>query len=650
MKHSIARSLFILILLISLLTIGITTAMSVYEANVFVRETVVSRASNAAQVIAVLYDGVLPDTVLADEQVGTVMSQTFEILIRSFQLEYLYIMIPDTDSGQITYVCVEGNEENRESAWSLPPGTIRKRDISPELAAVMHGDTKHITRETDNQYGHVFSAYVPLLDDDGLVTAVVGADIRADDLSSRFERVLIWKVVFFLGLVIVVSFVLYHVLKKKVIKPAETISASMRAFGEDDNYDVKPLQIQGDNEFSHIGMAFNHMAANTRDYIARIKAYTELQNRQEYEFRVASEIQQGFLPEPQHADEYSEIRALMLPARNVGGDFYDYFADRGHMVLVVADVSGKGLSGAIFMASVITLIRGFVKQGLTPGEVLEAVNAELEHSNPNMMFITVFLAFADPKAGVFRYANAGHNPPYLLHEGKFAPLSSAGGVPLGLFSDERYQTAELVLPLDSTFFLYTDGVSEAVDLNAKFFGLERLERILAETDGANTVLQVKNELEHFTAGSEQSDDITMLSFTSLSARLTLPAELSALGSLHNWIRTDDRIPEEIKKRLCLIAEECFVNICSYAYEPPGGTVICHKQSWADGTVAMQFTDSGRPFDQTKDTIRAEDYNPDEQIGGLGRLIFQSLADCCRYVNLDGNNVLLIIMYAKEEHR
>ena len=300
------------------------------------------------------------------------------------------------------------------------------------------------------------------------------------------------------------------------------------------------------------------------------------------------------------------------------------------------------------MASVITLIRGFVKQGLTPGEVLEAVNAELEHSNPNMMFITVFLAYADPKAGVVRYANAGHNPPYLLHEGKRAPLSSAGGVPLGLFSGETYQTVELAFPLGSTLFLYTDGVSEAIDLNAKFFGMERLETILSETDGADAVAQVKNELDRFTAGSEQNDDITMLSFTSRSARLTLPAELSALGSLHNWIRTDEGIPAEMRKRLCLIAEECFVNICSYAYDLPGGIVSCHKQSWEDGTVAIQFTDSGRPFDQTKDTIRAEDYNPDEQIGGLGRLIFQSLADCCRYVNLDGKNVLRIITYAKEE--
>ena len=229
------------------------------------------------------------------------------------------------------------------------------------------------------------------------------------------------------------------------------------------------------------------------------------------------------------------------------------------------------------MASVISLIRGFVKQGMAPGEVLEAVNCELEHSNPNMMFVTTFLAFADPKKGVIRYANAGHNPPYLLHDGKRKLLLASSGLPLGIFADETYQTEEDVLPLGSTVFLFTDGVNEAVDLNAEFFGMERLEKILSETDGANAVAQVKDELDRFAEGSEQSDDITMLSFTSRSEKLTLPAEVQAFSRIRDWILTDERIPKEVQKRLCLIAEESFVNICSYAYDTPGGLVICHKQ-------------------------------------------------------------------------
>lgn len=648
MKHSIAKSIFALILVVSLLTIGITAAMSVYEAEIFVRETMISKASNAAQVISRFYYGVLPETIITDKAVSAEISDTFQSLIKSFQLEYLYIMIPDVDSGQITYVCVAGNEEKRELAESLPPGTIKKRDISYELASVIRGDTSLITRETDNQYGHVFSVYVPLQDPDGAVTAVIGADINAAELTNRFTRVILWRVFLSLATVILSAFVLYRVLKRKVIKPAETISSAMKAFGENDHYDTQPIAIRGDNEFSHIGTAFNDMAANTRDYIDRIKAYTELQNRQEYEFSVASDIQRGFLPEPRYADRFSEISALMVPAKNVGGDFYDYFEDRGHMVLVVADVSGKGISGAIFMASVISLIRGFVKQGMAPGEVLEAVNRELEHSNPNTMFVTAFLAFADPKEGVIRYASAGHNPPYLLHDGKRKLLSASSGVPLGLFADETYQTAEEVLPLGSTVFLFTDGVNEAVDLNAEFFGMDRLEKVLSETDGANAVAQVKDEIDRFAAGSEQSDDITMLSFTSRSETLTLPAEVQAFSMIRNWIFTDGRIPKEMQNRLCLIAEECFVNICSYAYDAPGGIVICHKQCWEDGTVAIQFTDSGKPFDPTADVIKTEDYDPDHQIGGLGRLIVQSFADSCRYVNINGNNVLLIIKYGKEE--
>ena len=649
MKNSIAKSILALILIVSLLTIGIMAVMSVYEADIFVRETVISKARNAAQVIALFYSGVLPETMIADEAVGAEMTDAFQVLIKSFQLEYLYIMIPDLASGQITYVHVEGNEEKREVAETLSPGTVRKRNISHELISVMRGGTPLAIRETNNQYGHVFSAYVPLTDPDGSVTAVIGADISADYLANRFSRVLLWRIIFSLGTVILSAFVLYRVLKRKVVKPAKTISAAMKSFGENDHYDTQPIEVRGNNEFSHIGTSFNQMAENIRDNIARIQAYTELQNRQAYEFGVASEIQQGFLPQPHYTDAFSEISALMVPARNIGGDFYDYFADRGHMVLVIADVSGKGISGAIFMANIISLIRGFVKQGMAPGEVLEAVNRELEHSNPNMMFVTVFLAFAEPKAGVIRYANAGHDLPYLLHSGKRKPLSASSGVPLGLFEGETYQTAEEVLPLGSTVFLYTDGVNEAIDRNADFFGMERLEKILSETDGANAVARVKNELDCFTAGAEQSDDITMLSFTSRSEQLTLPAEVSAFSQIHNWILTDEKITEETKKRLCLIAEECFVNICSYAYDTPGGIVICHKQSWEDGTVAIQFTDSGKPFDPTANVIKAEDYDPDHQVGGLGILMVQSFADYFRYVNVEGNNVLLIIKYNKEKH-
>jgi len=526
MKHSIAKSILILILVVSLLAIGITAVMSVYEANIFVRETMISKASNAAQVIAHVYSGVSPETMISDEAVGAEVSAAFQSMIESFQLEYLYIVIPDVDSGQITYVCVAGNEDTRELAESLPPGTVRYREISEELASVMRGKSSltsgktdkqyghvfsayapppglvaaapEVTCETDNQYGHVFSVYVPLQGPDGSVTAVIGADINAADLSARFQRVILWRIFFSLASVILSAFVLYRVLKRKVIKPAETISSAMKSFGENDHYDTQPIAIRGDNEFSHIGASFNLMAANTRDYIDRIKAYTELQNRQEYEFGVASEIQRGFLPKQHYTDTFSEISALMVPARNVGGDFYDYFEDRGHMVLVIADVSGKGVSGAIFMASVISLIRGFVKQGMTPGDVLEAVNRELEYSNPNMMFVTTFLAFADPKEGMIRYANAGHSPPYLLHDGKRKLLAASSGVPLGIFAGETYQTAEEVLPLGSTLFLYTDGVNEAVDRHAEFFGMERLEKILSETDGANAVIQVKNELDRFT--------------------------------------------------------------------------------------------------------------------------------------------------------
>jgi hypothetical protein len=245
MKHSIAKSILILILVVSLLTIGITAVMSVYEAEIFVRETMISKASNAAQVISHVYSGVFPETMISDEAVGAEVSATFQNMIENFHLEYLYIVIPDVNSGQITYVCVEGNEDTRELAESLPPGTVRYREISEELASVIRGKSSltsgetdnqyghvfsayapppglvasapEVTCETDNQYGHVFSVYVPLQGPDGSVTAVIGADINAADLTARFQRVILWRLFFSLASVILSAFVLYRVLKRRIV-------------------------------------------------------------------------------------------------------------------------------------------------------------------------------------------------------------------------------------------------------------------------------------------------------------------------------------------------------------------------------------------------------------------------------------------------
>lgn len=299
------------------------------------------------------------------------------------------------------------------------------------------------------------------------------------------------------------------------------------------------------------------------------------------------------------------------------------------------------------MSNAISLMRGCIKQGMEPGEALTAVNGELARNNPNNMFITAFIACVDLAHGGIRYANAGHNDPHILFDGKIQTISGASGLPLGLFEEEHYETAEETLPLGSTLFLHTDGVNEAVNKDKEFFGTVRLEKTLIGSGGIHAVECVKDALDRFTAGAEQSDDITMLSCTTRAEVMELRAEAAEFKKIKEWIFADPGIPEGEKKKLCLSAEECFVNICSYAYEKEGGTVTVHKQCAPDGRVSLQMTDRGAPFDQTKDIIDPEEYDMEEQIGGLGRLLARSQSDVFRYHNIGGSNVLMMIKNGKE---
>lgn len=233
-------------------------------------------------------------------------------------------------------------------------------------------------------------------------------------------------------------------------------------------------------------------------------------------------------------------------------------------------------------------------------------------------------------------------PPYIISDGKLKTLNASGGLPLGIMTDEIYETAEEILPLGSTLFMYTDGVNEAVDSSSNFFGLERLKALLKKSGGADTINLVQQELKSFAKDCEQYDDITMLTFTSKAKSLVLPAKKSCFTELKSWILDDESIPSDIRKALCLMAEEIFINIASYAYGNTEGKVLIRKQLHSDGSCILQFTDNGVFFDPTKDILDIDEYDPFSQVGGLGRFVVDSMSDAWHYVNIDDNNILLVI--------
>jgi sigma-B regulation protein RsbU (phosphoserine phosphatase) len=246
--------------------------------------------------------------------------------------------------------------------------------------------------------------------------------------------------------------------------------------------------------------------------------------RMEEELESARQLQMSMLPTvfPSPSKQRPvEIFAMMEPAREVGGDLYDFFdCDDGTLCFLIGDVSGKGVPAALFMARAKNLIRlitrlarGADGAALGPAEIVGMVNRELCQDNAGMMFVTLFFGMLDPKTGDLRFTNAGHNPPYRLDGKAVEAVTLSKGRPLGLRTTSTYETGSLTLAAGETLYLYTDGVTEAHNRTGELFAEQRLEAVLRESAGDSTnivVTAVGDAVQRFADGAAQSDDITAM--------------------------------------------------------------------------------------------------------------------------------------------
>ncbi len=277
-------------------------------------------------------------------------------------------------------------------------------------------------------------------------------------------------------------------------------------------------EIRSNDEIGDLAVSFNNMAASLKQHIENLTVVTAEKERIGAELDVATHIQKSMLPcifpafpERKEFDVY----ATMTPAKEVGGDFYDFFmVDNTHLAVVMADVSGKGVPAALFMVIGKTLIKDHTQPGKSLGEVFTDVNNMLCDSNSEGLFITAFEGVLDLVTGEFRYVNAGHEPPYLCKQGEsFEAYKIKAGFVLAGMEDLRYREGSLQLMPGDRIFLYTDGVTEATDGANQLYGSERLHRVLnANLDaGPETLLPaVKADVDQFVGDAPQFDDITML--------------------------------------------------------------------------------------------------------------------------------------------
>jgi len=302
-----------------------------------------------------------------------------------------------------------------------------------------------------------------------------------------------------------------------VIKPLRRLNEVTRHIARTGDLDTA-IRIESRDEIGDLARSFNQMTQDLKTYIRELMETTAARERDAKELKIAHDIQMGILPgefPPAGGDQGFEIHAALRPAKQVGGDLYDFFLlDDGRLCFCVGDVSGKGVPAALFMSAAKTLIKALARVYPHPETILAHANRELESGNDYGTFVTVFLGILDIRTGRIDYVNAGHNPPLLLRaDGDFGWLSGTKNLPLGIEDAAEFHCDHLVLAPAEAVFLYTDGVTEALDARNELFSEERLIETVAgcwKTPAKGVVEAVMDAVRSFAGSTPQSDDITVM--------------------------------------------------------------------------------------------------------------------------------------------
>jgi len=503
---------------------------------------------------------------------------------------------------------------------------------------------------TDN--GWLLSVQIPVNE--------IFADIERQ--NGRFSVII--AVVF-----LIMLFVAWLLISRLINAPITKLTAevSQIALG---NLEEK-IKVSSKDELGLLAQVFNKMTSDLKNSIEEKEKEQKVKESIRAELSVAAEIQSSMLPcvfPPFPARKEFELFAMIDPARDVCGDFYDFFfVDDDNLAVLIADVSGKGVPAALFMVVAKTLIKN-CSSCKSPMAVFDSVNKKLCDGNESGMFVTAFIGFYNIPTGKLTFVNAGHNPPLLKKKRKFEYLSTRPCLVLGFLKDAKYHEEEIFLEPDDILFLYTDGVTEAMNRKNELFGENRLHHAANKyiNSPINDLLNaIKFEIDVFVQGAQQADDITMLTLRITNGKeenkdsteqsplcngeveiynqLNVEAKSENLDSVIIFIKKElenTKYSQEVKNEICIAVEEIFMNITYYAYEKNTGKVLLSIK--IGDKTQIRFEDSGRPYNPLEQP--SPDFNPDisdRKIGGLGIFMVKKLMDSVEYSRISGKNIVLL---------
>jgi sigma-B regulation protein RsbU (phosphoserine phosphatase) len=444
-------------------------------------------------------------------------------------ISYLYFFKVTADGRVIYFINAVNEREKMESAAGERINSLGDEDRFPDNMVtrfIREGYTEVSSLEIVNrtEYGYMLSVYSPVVDSKGEVTGLIGVDFDMNEINAELALYAATVAAGAVAIAFAFASLLILFVRRNVTGPVSLIAEKAGEFAaakHDDQFLAMRLGIKKRDEIGTLASAFEKMTVDIVRYVSESTAAAAAKERIESELGIARDIQANILPStfPAFPDiREFDLYASMTPAREVGGDFYDFFmTGDSRLVLVIADVSGKGVPAALFMMVARTLIKNEASSRHEPNEVLERVNAMLCQGNGACMFVTAFVGVYDVKSGILKYSNAGHTPPILIDSsGGTIELKSPRSLVLAIEETARYSSFEIMIEPGGGLLLYTDGVTEAFNAEGEIFSSARLAAAdFTGGDARGVIERVQGELRKFTFGEEQSDDITMLALRRL---------------------------------------------------------------------------------------------------------------------------------------
>ena len=575
-----------------------------------------------------------------------VIVDNMQTICNNYSIPNAYFYLFDVTRNK-TVSLVDSSLSNGDNIKLI--GLANKVNNKSELAFYHSSQQRFFFEENDA----IHSVELIQAEGTGIYHCYVSSEIPLSAFNQAFNKQLLTELAITVGsgiflVIIYAIFAKFFLIRnfKKLTKSTSEFVAKMK---NDEPLEIIETNVKSHDEVKDLSDEFMTMQHSIIDYVDNIKAAKDKEQQFNTEVEIASKIQLDSLPDSTYFERNIEVRALINPAKAVGGDFYDYFfIDKDHLAFVIADVSGKGIPASLFMMRAKERIKAACHIERSLADVFNKVNNSLYINNKEGYFVTVFLGVLDVNTYKFDFINAGHERPFIKHKGKLSMMKIKSNFVLGLEEDFVFEQESIQLDKDDEIFMYTDGLNEAINKDNEEYGYDRIQKALDNNlEIKEKIDNVINDLKAFRGCAEQFDDITILTLKIRPEILNIDVDNPSYEDIEKVTnQVSDYLegsPIEIVSKIGVIIDDAMNNIISYGKAKTNKKITIQVEKTKEG-ITLIFMDNSHPFNPLKMKNRTVQENMEEGIvGGLGISIIRSISKDTQYYYSNNKNILIIKM-------